>query len=147
VRIYSQGADMVFIKERKIYGYECDIYGHLNNSNYLQFYESARSDALTDMNFPIKKFNEMGVHLYIARIEIDYKAGVFLEDTVCIKSWMSTANRLGSTWVQKMYDSKGQLCNQVQVKVVHAKNGKPFRIDHETASFFIHFLKKEDENA
>lgn len=135
---------MIFVKERKIYGYECDIYGHLNNANYLQFYESARSDALTDMKFPIKQFNEMGVHLYIARIEIDYKAGVFLEDIVTIKSWMSTANRLGSTWMQKLYDSHGQLCNQALVKVVHAKNGKPFRIDHETANFFISFVEDEE---
>ncbi|MDX9976735.1 MAG: thioesterase family protein [Candidatus Cloacimonadales bacterium] len=135
---------MIFVKERKIYGYECDIYGHLNNSNYLQFYESARSDALTDMNFPIKQFNDQGIHLYITRIELDYKAGVFLEDVVTIKSWMSTANRLGSTWIQKLYNSQRQLCNQAIVKVVHAKNGKPFRIDHETALFFKSFVEEKE---
>ncbi len=128
---------MIFEKKRKIYGYECDIYGHLNNSNYLQFYESARSDALTDVDFPIKKFNELGIHLYIARIEIDYKKGVFLEDTVKIISYMTQATRIGSTWVQKMLDSSGDLCNQVLVKVVHAKNGKPYRIEKDLAQFFI----------
>lgn len=128
---------MIFEKKRKIYGYECDIYGHLNNSNYLQFYESARSDALTDINFPIKKFNDLDIHLYIARIEIDYKKGVFLEDIVTIKSYMIQASRIGSTWIQKMYDSTGDLCNQVLVKVVHVKSGKPYRIDHDLAQFFI----------
>jgi len=38
---------------KRIYGYECDLYGHLHNTNYLNILEAARSEALVDVGMPV----------------------------------------------------------------------------------------------
>jgi len=63
---------MVFTYTKKIYGYECDIYGHMNNAIYLQLLESARSEALIDMDMPLSRLKEMGIQFFVYRVEMDY---------------------------------------------------------------------------
>lgn len=133
---------MIFIMKKKIYGYECDIYGHLNNANYLQVFEAARSDALTEVNVPIHKFSEQNIQLFVARAEIDYKKGVQLEDIITVKSWISESNRLGSIWQQEIYDSSERLCAKAVVRAVHTRDAKPIRIDKELTEFFQQFIEK-----
>ena len=124
--------------KRKIFGYECDIYGHLNNANYLHLYEEARADALEQMNLPIRKIREMGISIYVTHIEIDFKKGIGLEETVTIESNVSQMSRLKAIWKQEIYNSKNELCNTAFVTGVFVKAGKPGRISKE---LFEHFLK------
>jgi len=135
---------MIFTMTKKVYGFECDIYGHLNNANYLQVFEAARSDALTDMEVPIHKFSEMNIQLFVARVEIEYKKGVQLEDIITVKSCMTEANRLGSFWKQEIFDSKGNLCAKALLRAVHTRDAKPFRIEQELANYFIKFVEKSE---
>jgi len=125
--------------KRKIFGYECDIYGHLNNANYLHLYEEARADALEQMNLPIRKIREMGISIYVTHIEIDFKKGIELEETVIIKSSISKMSRLKAIWKQEIYNSKNELCNIAQVTGVFVKAGKPGRISKELFERFLKF--------
>ena len=117
--------------KRKIFGYECDIYGHLNNANYLHLYEEARADALEQMDMPIRKLNDMDYHIYITNIELTFKKGIPLEETITIKSSINEMNRVSAIWEQKIYNSKNELCNTALVKGVFVKNGKPVRLPKE----------------
>jgi len=65
--------------KRKIFGYECDIYGHLNNANYLHLLEEARADALEQMQLPVRKLAEMGFHIYLTNIELSFIKGLPLK--------------------------------------------------------------------
>ncbi len=121
---------------RKIFGYECDIYGHLNNANYLHLYEEARADALEQMNMPVREFAEIGYHIYITHIELKFIIGLPLESKVIIKSHIETSNRLQSTWIQKIYNEAGQLCNKAIVKGAFVKDGKPIRLTKELFKLF-----------
>ena len=127
--------------KRKIFGYECDIYGHLNNANYLHLYEEARADALEQMNIPIRMIREMGFSIYVIHIEINFKKGIELEETVIIKSSISQISRLKAVWKQEIYNSKNELCNTALVTCVFVKAGKPCRISKE---LFEHFLKSKE---
>ncbi len=121
---------------RKVYGYECDVYGHLNNANYLHLLEEARAEALEEIGFPIKKFKEMEIHIYVTKVMIKYKRAIELEDTVTIESGYEKFNRLLSTWIQKIYSSSGELCAIAEVDAAFIKNGKPHRISREMLKFF-----------
>lgn len=122
--------------QRKIFGYECDIYGHLNNANYLHLLEEARSDALEKIGFPVRKFRDMGIHIYIISLNIKYKKGVELEDTVTIDSRYDKFNRLTSFWKQVIYNSNGDVCAEAELKGAFVKDGKPHRISNEMVEVF-----------
>lgn len=119
--------------KRKIYGYECDIYGHLNNASYLHLYEEARSEALEEMHFPLQKFIEQNIHIYIIRIEIDFQKSISLGEEVTITTRITDMNRLWGIWFQEIHNSRGECCNQARVKGVFTKNGKPFRLERQVA--------------
>lgn len=62
----------LFKSELKVRSYECDIYGHVNNSVYLQYFETARVDFLDEIDLNLAKLKTLGFLLPIVRIEVDY---------------------------------------------------------------------------
>jgi acyl-CoA thioester hydrolase len=127
---------------RKIFGYECDIYGHLNNANYLHLFEEARADALEQMKLPVRDLAKVGFHIYITNIEIQFKKGLPLESVFTIKSSIDKANRLTSVWIQEIFDASGDLCSIAIVKGAFVKDGKPTRISKELFAVFENNMEK-----
>lgn len=122
--------------QQRIYGYECDIYGHLNNANYLHILESARSEAMQDIKMPIDKLMKLGWHVYVRRVEMDFIKAAVLDDIVEVRSTILELNRVRSHWLQEIYDSSGDLCFQVHIHVVHVRDGKPARVPDDIYSCF-----------
>jgi YbgC/YbaW family acyl-CoA thioester hydrolase len=133
------------IYKRRIFGFECDIYGHLNNANYLHIYEEARATALEEMDFSISKLNEMSIHIYLVHIELSFVKAIELEETVSVETKMTDANRLKATWVQTMRNSKNEICNKAIVKGVFIKNNKPYRLPAEMYSDFLQHMNSQDK--
>ncbi len=134
---------MIFEFTKKIYGYECDIYGHMNNANYLMMLEAARSEALVEMGMPIVQLMKMNIQLFVLRYELDYLKALKLEDTVLVKSWFYEVNRIKGFWSQEVYDSKGELCFVAKFTVVHASEGKAKRLSPEVFEHLRQYLEKE----
>jgi len=128
--------------KRRIFGYECDVYGHMNNANYLHLYEEARADALEKMQIPVRDLANLGFHIYITNIELVFKLGLPLESIVTIKSHIEKANRLTSIWVQKIYNEQGEHCNTAIVKGAFVKEGKPTRLPKELFEYFKKYIKE-----
>ena len=132
----------MFIHKRKIYGFLCDIYGHLNNSSYLQLYEEARAEALSEMDLPIIKLLEYDLQIYIIKVEISYKKGVPNDEAITIRSSIIRLNRMRSTWKQEILNQNGELCSEAIIEGVFVKNGKPIRIDKDLLRVFEQFSDK-----
>jgi acyl-CoA thioester hydrolase len=62
---------------------DVDKMGHVNNANYLTYIELARVKYFEDVVGTDKKWSQQ-VGIILARIEIDYKAPVFLHDTIFV---------------------------------------------------------------
>jgi len=72
---------------------DIDMMGHVNNANFITYFELARLtyfDALSEVGIKIDWVNE-GVIL--AKIEMEYKQPILLEDKVFVYTWVS---RMGS---------------------------------------------------
>jgi YbgC/YbaW family acyl-CoA thioester hydrolase len=132
---------MIFIFKNKIYGFDCDTYGHLNNSNYLKIYEAARAEALNEMNMPIAKLKSMNIMLYLVRVEIDFKRGIELEEIVTVKSSIIEHTKLKSIWKQEIYNSQNVLCSSALVTGVYVSSGKPVRISSDLYDFFDKYIE------
>ena len=88
----------MFDFKRKIYGYECDIYGHLNNSNYLQLLEAARAEALIAMELPVPKLLEYGIAIFVSRIEIDYIKPLEIEEVATVRTKTGKITKVKGIW-------------------------------------------------
>lgn len=62
---------------------DIDKMGHVNNANYLTYIETARVNYFEEVVGTDKKWSQQ-VGIILARIEIDYKAPVFLHDSVLV---------------------------------------------------------------
>jgi YbgC/YbaW family acyl-CoA thioester hydrolase len=119
---------MPFVYQRKVYGLECDIYGHMNNSNYLKLLEEARSDALEETEYSILDLMERNIGIFVIRIEIDFKKGLTLGDTVKVVSYVRETTKVRGFWEQEIFNGKGELCTSVKLYAVFVKNGVPARL-------------------
>ncbi len=130
---------MIFTYERKIFGYECDIYGHLNNAYYQHILEEGRSDALDKMEISLDHLKSQDISIYLRKIEINYLKGIAFGSKVVVKTYIKEFSRLKSTWIQEIRDESGILCSTAVVEGVFAKDNKPFRISRELEQRFLVF--------
>jgi len=128
---------MIFEYRKRIYGYECDVYGHLNNANYLQLLEAARAEALIDMEMSIARMRELDLQIFVTAFELRYIKAIQLEDIVTVKTWATSITRLRGHWRQEVYDGTGTLCFTAEMDAVFARGGKPQRLSAEVLEVFV----------
>jgi YbgC/YbaW family acyl-CoA thioester hydrolase len=134
---------MIFEYKKRIYGFECDIYGHFNNANYLQLLESARAEAMIDIGMSISRLRELDLQIFVRGFELDYQKAIELEDIVTVKSWYDEMNRLKGTWTQQIFNSRGELCFQATMLGVFARGGKPQRLPQDVFELFLSYAEKD----
>ncbi len=129
---------------KRIYGYECDIYGHLNNANYLQLFEAARSEFLLITDLSIEKLSSLGISIFISESLIKYKKPVELNDVVKVVSTVKSCSRVKSVWKQEIYNDSNELCTVLEIQGVFVMNGKPARIPKEVHSVYLQYVTSDD---
>jgi len=95
---------------------DIDMMGHVNNANFITYFELARLtyfDKLSEVGVKIDWVNE-GVIL--AKIEMEYKQPILLEDKVFVYTWVS---RMGS----KSFDMSCSIVRIVNGEEVEAAKG------------------------
>ncbi len=132
---------MIFTFNKRIYGYECDIYGHMNNANYLQLLEAARSEAMIDMNIPLSALKQQNIQFFVYRVELDYIKALDLEEVAAVKSWFYEMNRLKGRWHQEVFNSSGELCLKAELLIVFASEGKAKRLPVNVWEDFMQYIE------
>ncbi|MEN6444463.1 MAG: acyl-CoA thioesterase [Candidatus Cloacimonas sp.] len=133
---------MIWTFTKRIYGYECDIYGHLNNANYLQLLEAARSEALFEMNLAQSTLQEKGIQLLIRYVELNYLKSIDHDEMVTIKSCFTEMNRIKGKWVQEIYNGKGEKCFEASLIIVFASGGKAKRLPVDVFEQLFQYMEK-----
>jgi acyl-CoA thioester hydrolase len=87
---------------------DCDPYGHLNNSRYIDYFLNAREDHLKEhYSIDLKEWAAKGIGFVVSRHEIQYIRAVSYNDTVCIQSALVG---YGDNYLEvemQMYDKDG----------------------------------------
>jgi acyl-CoA thioester hydrolase len=123
---------------------DIDKLGHVNNANHLTYFELSRVNYLADV---IKSPIDWSKHgIILARIEVDYKAPILLEDEV----WVYTrVSRLGSSSYDMDY-AIVRIANSVSVVAALGKSvqvcynyetNSPMKMPAEWRSFIENFEK------
>ena len=62
-----------FTLELAVRDYECDMDGVVNNANYQHYLEHTRNECLKTLDLNYSTMTKADCHLYVARINIEYK--------------------------------------------------------------------------
>lgn len=112
---------------------DLDPYGHVNNTNYLDFMEYARTNSFGPM---VEEGLKNGIWYIVVSIEIEYKKPILFGEDVYVKVWVSHAKGAKFTIRYIIHDGKGKTF--ATATSVHAALnsalGVPIRVSNEIIS-------------
>jgi acyl-CoA thioester hydrolase len=83
--------------------YECDAYGHVNNSNYVRYMQEAAFDASAAAGYSDARYYELGVIWLIRETGIEYLRPLRYGDTAAVTTWVDDFRRVRSRRVYEFH--------------------------------------------
>ncbi|MBW8010381.1 MAG: acyl-CoA thioesterase [Chloroflexi bacterium] len=114
--------------------YECDAYGHLNNTNYLRYMQEAAFDASAAAGYDHAAYEKMGRIWLVRENEFEYLLPLRHGDTVEVKTWVHDFRRVRSRRVYEFRQAgSGQLAAQASTDWVFldSTTQQPVKIPNE----------------
>lgn len=123
--------------EIRVRFYELDPYNHVNHTNYLAYFETARVEYLTDVGYGMDVMKERGFQIVVVELHARFLAAAGLRDVLIVTTSVLEIGRVTSTWSQEM--TRGdQTIATLQVKAAFTDlSGRPRRVPEEFAAAFI----------
>lgn len=95
---------------------DIDKLGHVNNANHITYFELARLDYFNELTKNEIKIDWENEGIILAKIEMEYKQPIFLEDKVYVYTWVS---KIGS----RSFDMNCSIVREVNGVETEAANG------------------------
>lgn len=76
--------------------YECDAYGHLNNTTYLRYMQEAAFDASAAAGYDMPRYDTLGHYWLIRETDIEYLLPLRYGDSVDVLTWVEDFRRVRS---------------------------------------------------
>lgn len=105
-----------FTYELTIREHHLDTFGHVNNATYLQIYEEARWELITQNGYGLDKVQSTGMGPVILEINIRFIKELFLREKITIHSQTSDYTTKVGVIKQWITNSKGQVCSEIDLK-------------------------------
>lgn len=124
----------------KVRYYECDLYGHVNNTNYLRYIQEAAFDASAAAGFDVNRYTQMQRSWHIHATDIEYLRPLVYGDTVEVKTWIADFRKVTS---RRMYELRSLQTGELVAKAatdwafIDTTTGKPAVIPQEFADAFF----------
>ena len=132
----------MYIFERKINYYETDKMGIIHHSNYIRFFEEARSALLEKAELPYNLMEEKGIMSPVLGITCKYKQHVTFGDTIEIHSYIKEFSGVKFTVGYEIYNKKNNvLC--VSGESIHCftdSNLKPLNLKKHFNDVYEKFM-------
>lgn len=122
--------------EIKVRFYELDPYNHVNHTNYLAYFETARIEYLTARGIGLDVLRERGWQLVVVELSARLKAAATLHEVLTVETWAGDVGRVTSTWHQLMTRDDDVIAT-LEVKAAFTDlTGRPTRIPDEFVRAF-----------
>ncbi|MDD3217718.1 MAG: acyl-CoA thioesterase [Lachnospiraceae bacterium] len=86
--------------------YETDQMGIVHHSNYIRWFEEARTELLRHIGYPYKRMEEEGIICPVLSVECQYRSMVHFEDVVLIEPVVEKFNGIKLFLKYEIYDSE-----------------------------------------
>ncbi len=127
-----------YTREFRIRHYECDAYGHVNNTNYLRYMQEAALDASAAVGYDLARYADLERRWLVRETEIEYLQPLQYGDTVRLKTWVADFQWVTSRRMYEFYKGPN-LCARAHTDWVfmNSVTNQPVKIpaDMKTAFF------------
>ena len=130
---------MKFSYKKQILEHHLDTFGHVNNAVYLELYEEARWDFITEAGFGLDHVQETQIGPVILDITVNYKAELKNRENIIIESeYKGMKNSLVCSVYQTMTKEDGTLASEItlSIGVLDMKNRKLIKPSSEWLKAF-----------
>jgi thioesterase-3 len=127
----------------KVRGYHLDMYGHVNNARYLEFFEEARW-CFIEETINLREWEKQGYAFLVVNININYRLPAILDQILAIQCSVTKIGRKSATIHQKMFikDTKKVITDaDVTFVVIDMKTQKALTIDKKLRTILENFQK------
>lgn len=120
----------------KVRGYHLDVYGHVNNTRYLEFLEEARW-AIKEKYFDFPETHNKGFGFVIVNTTINYRNPAELGDTLEIRTHLLKIGGKSAAFRHEIYlagTEKLIADADVTFVIIDRKSGKAVKLDNKWGS-------------
>lgn len=124
----------------KVRFYECDLYGHVNNANYLRYMQEAAFEASAAAGYDPQRYTQMGCTWYAHATDIEYLRPAQYGDTIVVKTWVVDFRRVTSRRAYELHSTAtGELVAKATTDwaFLDAATQKPAAIPDELVQSFF----------
>ena len=119
--------------------YETDQMAVVHHSNYIRYFENARSQMMVDLGCPIEEFEKRyGVLIPIVSVECHYRHPARMGDVLTATASVVKAPMAKMEVAQTVVNQKGEVCAEglVVLGFIDSKTFRPVRCPEVIASLF-----------
>jgi acyl-CoA thioester hydrolase len=114
--------------------YELDPYGHVNHSVYIQYFEAARAQWLSELGFPLDKLQQEGIQIVVTEINTRYLGSAGPNEQLVIETTSEELRRVSMRFRQRILRGDVTLVEQtIHAACVNA-SGRPTRVPPQLAA-------------
>ena len=117
-----------------------DQMGIVHHSNYIRYYEAARSDFMRSLGgFSYAEMESKGIMMPILEVHSKYLASAMFDDVIRVKIWLDELPRVRCRFDYEIYNSAGKLLNTgyTVLGFMHSSSHRPTR----APEWFLSILK------
>ena len=108
---------------------ETDKMGVMHHSNYVNFYEVARTELLRERGISYREMEEKGVMLPVREVYMNYISPAYYDDLLTVKIRVAEKPGVKLHFEHEIYNESGELINtgRVILVFVNAETRRPVR--------------------
>ncbi|WP_394127281.1 tol-pal system-associated acyl-CoA thioesterase [Vibrio hepatarius] len=107
-----------------VYYEDTDAGGVVYHSNYLKFFERARTELLRTIGVSQQTLLEQNIGFVVRHMDIDFLQGARLDDHLVVKTSISDLKKASLTFCQEIVNPDGAILCKAKVKVACIDNIK-----------------------
>ncbi|MDX2468165.1 MAG: acyl-CoA thioesterase [Acidimicrobiia bacterium] len=114
--------------------YELDPYEHVNHSVYIQYFEAARAQWLTDIGFPLHELKAQGIQIVVTELTTRYLGSAGPGDVLTVTSELAELKRVSMTFLQRIMLAGEVIVEQTITAATITTQGRPTRVPDALAA-------------
>ena len=87
-----------------------DTFGHVNNATYLDLFEAARWEWITEHGFGLERVRELQQGPTVLEVTLRFKREIKNRQRILIRTWVESYEGKICIAIQEMRDEAGELC-------------------------------------
>ncbi len=128
--------------QMRVWYVDTDQMGIVHHSNYVRYYEAARSDLMRDLGVPYAEMESRGVMMPILEVHSFYKASAHYDELITVEVSLLELPMARITFHYRIFNEAGLLLNtgSTVLGFMHSDTRRPTR----APEWFVEMLKSAD---